>query len=84
MQLRALFGTHDHDMRRNQPNASRDRFQIQREILLLRDAVKRNKAEHPSELTPMNPLLKKIDLKKYTDVAIFWVVVLIALSLGLG
>ena len=69
----------------NQPNATRDRFQIRREILLLRDAVKRNKAEHPSELLPMNPLLKEIDgLKKYTDGAPFWVVVLIALSLGLG
>lgn len=69
----------------NQPNATRDRFQIRREILLLRDAVKRNKAEHPSELKPMNPLLKEIDgLKKYTDGAPFWVIVLIALSLGLG
>jgi PiT family inorganic phosphate transporter len=52
---------------------------------LLRDAVKRNKAEHPTELTPMNPLLKEIDgLKKYTDGAPFWVIVLIALSLGFG
>jgi hypothetical protein len=54
-------------------------------MVLHANVVKLQRELAEFEKTPMNPLLKKIDrLKKYTDVAIFWVIVLIALSQGLG
>lgn len=66
-------------------NRSNDRFDIRRKILLLRAAVKKAKAEQSADIKSLAPVFSEIDgLKKYTDHAPFWVIVVIALSLGIG
>ena len=61
-------------------------FEIRKNILLLRNATKHLK-DHPeySNSTVMKTLSEKVEsLKRYTDYSPTWVIVLIALSLGIG
>jgi phosphate/sulfate permease len=62
-----------------------NRFEVRRQILLLRSAVKKAKAEQANDIKEIKPLLSDLDgLKKFTDHAPFWVIVVIALSIGIG
>jgi PiT family inorganic phosphate transporter len=61
-------------------------FEIRKGILLLRNAIKKLKdhAEYSSSTT-MKTLFEQVEsLKRYTDYSPTWVIVLIALSLGIG
>ena len=61
-------------------------FEIRKGILLLRNATKKLKdhAEYSSSTT-MKTLFEQVEsLKRYTDYSPTWVIVLIALSLGIG
>ena len=61
------------------------RFEIRRQVLLLKDTAKKIKAGNAEELVPLKGLFHEIEgLKKLTDFAPVWVIVLIALSLGVG
>jgi len=73
----------------NQDAAEPDKapaFEIRKNILLLRNATKhlKDQAEY-SSVPAMKSLFEKAEaLKKYTDYSPTWVIVLIALSLGIG
>lgn len=61
------------------------RFEVRRQILLLKNTIKSIKSEFPALSDSLKPLSKSMDgLTRFTDYAPFWVIALIALSLGVG
>ena len=61
-----------------------DRFDVRREILLIRSAAKKLTSQVTDEATISRLKRASEDLGTYTDFAPWWVVVAIALSLGIG
>lgn len=65
--------------------APKVRFEVRRQILLLKNTIKSIKSEFPKVGSSLKSLSKSTDgLTRFTDYAPFWVIALIALSLGVG
>ncbi len=62
-----------------------DRFEVRTQLLLVRDAMKKIEKIEDKTLSELKPFKESIgQFKEMTDYAPLWVVVLIALSIGLG
>ncbi len=70
------------------PSSEHDatRFELRKNILLVRNAVKKIQSESPlGTSSEVQTLARSAEgLSKYTDYAPYWVIVMIAVSLGLG